>query len=93
MTDKIFTGDTIRDILGKGGGVNIKHGGGDKRADWEDRLDARLEKQKKKAGLLAGKFIPRSVVMSGDGGKIYTVNGVVVTKGEYDKAGVRSDDA
>ena len=44
-------------------------------------------------GKVNSKFIPRSVVMSGDRGKIYTVNGVVVTKEEYDKAGERTDDA
>ena len=91
MTDKgeglskgINTGESSRDTLGVGGIINPKHEGGLINRRVENALDRRMDQ----ANSNLPPKIERRVRLADDGGKLYYVGNKLVTKEEWDAAGL-----
>ncbi len=73
----VNTADTVRSNAGKGSVISAtgQHGGGDRRGDWEDRLDARIEKTGYIAKLIAKKFASEGIITINDDGQTFHIGG------------------
>lgn len=73
----VNTADTVRSNVGKGSVISAsgQHGGGDRREDWENKLDARIEKTGYIAKLIANKFASEGIITINEDGKTFHIAG------------------